>query len=101
MVSESDLIEYESPKAQLGHYVNQLSQCCEDNKLGSFLKTCGSKISENIVTRGQSEMLGEEEEFRTAFTETNFDDRVGAAMESIHRAMVVKPHLPESQTLSL
>jgi hypothetical protein len=46
MVSEGDLIEYESPKAQLGHYVNQLSQCCEDNQLGSFLKTCGSKISE-------------------------------------------------------
>jgi hypothetical protein len=46
MVSESDLIEYESPKAQLGHYVNQLSQCCEDNQLGAFLKTCGSKISE-------------------------------------------------------
>jgi hypothetical protein len=47
MVSEGDLIEYESPKAQLGHYVNQLSQCCEDNQLGSFLKTCGSKISED------------------------------------------------------
>ena len=47
MVSESDLIEYESPKAQLGHYVNQLSQCCEDNQLGAFLKTCGSKISED------------------------------------------------------
>ncbi len=46
MVSEGDLIEYESPKAQLGHYVNQLSQCCEDNQLGAFLKTCGSKISE-------------------------------------------------------
>lgn len=46
MVSE-DLIEYESPKAQLGHYVNQLSQCCEDNQLGAFLKTCGSKISED------------------------------------------------------
>ena len=47
MVLESDLIEYESPKAQLGHYVNQLSQCCEDNQLGAFLKTCGSKISED------------------------------------------------------
>jgi hypothetical protein len=47
MMSEGDLIEYESPKAQLGSYVNQLSQCCEDNQLGSFLKTCGSKISED------------------------------------------------------
>ena len=47
MVLESDLIEYESPKAQLGHYINQLSQCCEDNQLGAFLKTCGSKISED------------------------------------------------------
>lgn len=46
MVSESDLIEYETPHAQLGSYVNQLSQCCEDKQLGSFLKTCGSKISE-------------------------------------------------------
>lgn len=46
MVSEGDLIEYETPQAQLGSYVNQLSQCCEDKQLGSFLKTCGSKISE-------------------------------------------------------
>ena len=46
MVSEGDLIEYETPHAQLGSYVNQLSQCCEDKQLGSFLKTCGSKISE-------------------------------------------------------
>jgi hypothetical protein len=45
MVSE-DLIEYDTPQAQLGSYVNQLSQCCEDKQLGSFLKTCGSKISE-------------------------------------------------------
>ena len=45
MVSE-DLIEYDTPQAQLGSYVNQLSHCCEDKQLGSFLKTCGSKISE-------------------------------------------------------
>lgn len=45
MVSE-DLIEYDTPHAQLGSYVNQLSQCCEDKQLSSFLKTCGSKISE-------------------------------------------------------
>ena len=45
MVSE-DLIEYDTPQAQLGSYVNQLSQCCEDKQLSSFLKTCGSKISE-------------------------------------------------------
>jgi hypothetical protein len=46
MMSE-DLVEYETPKIQLGHYVNQLSHCCEDNTLGAFLKTCGTKISED------------------------------------------------------
>lgn len=45
MMSE-DLIEYETPKIELGHYVTQLSRCCEDNTLGAFLKTCGTKITE-------------------------------------------------------
>ena len=46
MMSE-DLVEYETPKIQLGHYVSQLSRCCEDNTLGAFLKTCGTKITED------------------------------------------------------
>ena len=47
MMSE-DLVEYETPKIQLGHYVSQLSRCCEDNTLGAFLKTCGTKITEDV-----------------------------------------------------
>lgn len=46
MMSE-DLVEYETPKIQLGHYVSQLSRCCEDNTLGAFLQTCGTKITED------------------------------------------------------
>lgn len=47
MMSE-DLVEYETPKIQLGHYVSQLSRCCEDNTLGAFLQTCGTKITEDV-----------------------------------------------------
>lgn len=42
-----DLVEYETPQVKLGHYVNQMSLCCEDSTLSAFLKTCGHKLSED------------------------------------------------------
>ena len=66
--------------------VTNVNQIRETFERIARAKTYASE-SENIVNRSQSEMLGEEEEFRSAFTETHYDDRVSAAMESIHRAM--------------
>lgn len=56
----------------------------------SFHKLTGvrtyANAVENIQSRNSVEVLGEEEELVSAFTETHFDDRVAEALESIRVA---------------
>jgi len=45
MLKETELLNFDSPSAKLGHQVSQLGFSAKDEKLGNYLRDCGKRLS--------------------------------------------------------
>ena len=45
MLKETELLQFDTPNAKLGHQVSQLGFSAKDEKLGNYLRDCGKRLS--------------------------------------------------------
>ena len=45
MLKETELLQFDTPNAKLGHQVSQLGFSAKDERLGNYLRDCGKRSS--------------------------------------------------------
>ena len=45
MLKETELLQFDTPNAKLGHQVSQLGFSAKDERLGSYLRDCGKRLT--------------------------------------------------------